>query len=256
MIKWIVAAAIDTYEAIFERRGASYDEAMTTAPHARAEEFRRVVAWMDPQPGHVVCDVPSGPGDLRRYVDRSVTLVHVEPSMAFARRCRARATVSIAVGTLETLPLRARSVDRVVSLAALHHVADKRAFVMEAARILKPTGMLCVADVCSGSPVAAFLNDFVDAHNSMGHRGAFIDEALDREIADTGCTVDRAARETFPWRFASRAAMATFAQRLFGLDRATPAETLAGIDRHLGTYTEAGAHCLNWELRFVRAVKR
>jgi SAM-dependent methyltransferase len=251
-----VTPAIDAYGEIFEQRGHLYDRAMTASPHARDEEFTRVVAWADLRDGQVVCDVPSGPGDLGRYVDAAVTLIHVEASVAFARRCRARGSGSVLLGALESIPLAARSVDRVISLAALHHVADKRGVFREACRILKPGGVLCVADACSDSPVAEFLNGFVDAHSSLGHRGVFIGEATAGEIEESGLAVERSARVRFPWRFASRDEMAAFVQPLFGLDRATPALALAGIERHLGTRMEAEQCCLEWELRFIRAVKR
>lgn len=248
--------APDAYGDIFEQRGHLYARAMRVSPGARDEEFAHAVAWADVRDGQVVCDVPSGPGDLARYVRAAVSLIHVETSAAFARMCRTRTGGRVVLGALAALPLAARAVDRVISLAALHHVADKRAFFREARRILKPRGVLCVADACAQSPVAEFLNGFVDAHNSMGHRGIFIGPGTTRDLEESGFDVERSSRVRFPWRFGSREEMVAFVEILFGLDRTTPEQTLAGIERHLGARVAAGRCCLDWELRFIRAVKR
>ncbi|MGH7896860.1 MAG: class I SAM-dependent methyltransferase [Candidatus Binatia bacterium] len=252
------AAPVEGYAEIFAKRGAAYHEAMSAFPHARDHEFLEAIAWADLRDGQVVCDAPSGPGDLARYVTARVSLVHVEPSADFARRCRARGARDVLSSSLEELPLGRGSVDRVISLAALHHVLDKPAFFREAQRVLKREGegVLCIADACRGSVVAEFLNGFVHAHNSMGHRGVFIDPATADDLEEAGFVVERAAVVACPWRFRSRDEMAWFAKRLFGLDRATPAQTLAGIERHLGCRTQAGEHHLDWELLFIRAVNR
>jgi SAM-dependent methyltransferase len=159
-------------------------------------------------------------------------------------------------GTFEHLPLRSRSCDRVLSLAALHHVVDLSPFCEEAWRVLAPGGVLCIADAASDSPVAEFLNVFVHRHNSMGHVGRFLDGSVAATLADVGFHVERAAIVPYTWRFASPDAMVAFTQLLFGLDRATPEEVRAGIAHHLGYCVEDGCCHLRWELLFLRAVKR
>ena len=47
---------------------------------------------------------------------------------------------------LEALPLRPRSFDAVVAAASLHYAVDVRAVLTEAARVLRPGGVLIVAD--------------------------------------------------------------------------------------------------------------
>jgi len=252
-----VQAAGLEYGEIFERRGRLYDDAMSAFPDARREELEQAVAWADVRAGHIVADLPSGPGYLGPYLPANARVVHVETSRFFAARCRAkRGDAAVVLGTFEALPLRRESVDRVISLAALHHVADVAAFLVEAYRVLRPGGALCIADACRGSAVAEFLNGFVDAHNSMGHRGTFLAPPSIADVETVGFRVEQSAMVSCPWWFASTRDMTTFVRRIFGLDRATPDETLEGIRRHLGYATGADGCRMSWELLFVRARRR
>jgi SAM-dependent methyltransferase len=61
------------------------------------------------------------------------------------------ARVARVAGDLEALPLRAGSFDAVIAAAALHYALDVPAALAEAARVLRPGGLLVVAD----SPVYA-----------------------------------------------------------------------------------------------------
>ena len=54
--------------------------------------------------------------------------------------------VARVAGDLEALPLRAHSFDAVVAAASLHYAVDVRAVLAEAARVLRPGGVLIVAD--------------------------------------------------------------------------------------------------------------
>jgi SAM-dependent methyltransferase len=249
-----VPNGFEEYGDIFEQRGHRYHAAMCACPHARDAELEAAVAWSDLRAGQVLCDVPSGAGYLRRFVDARVTVVHVETSAVFARLGRAQAA-PVALGTMYHLPLRTAGADRVLSLAALHHVADKRRFYREAFRILRPGGALCIGDAGAGSPVACFLNGFVHAHNSMGHEGRFIGPEIAADLEAAGFRIDRAADVAVPWRFRSPEEMVEFVQALFGLDRATPAQILQGVSDQLGwDRTDDGCQ-LRWALRFVRATR-
>lgn len=244
----------EEYGDIFEQRGHRYHAAMCACPQARDAELETAVAWSALRTGQVLCDVPSGTGYLRRFVDARVTVVHVETSPVFARLGRAQGA-PVALGTMYDLPLRTAGADRVLSLAALHHVADKGRFYREAFRILRPGGGLCIGDAGADSAVAGFLNGFVHAHNSMGHEGRFIGPEIAADLEAAGFRVDRAADVAVPWRFRSPDEMVAFVQALFGLDRATPAQILRGVSEQLGwDRTDDGCQ-LRWALRFVRATR-
>ena len=241
-----------SYEEIFAQRGHLYHQAMSRYPHAREEEFRQVIAFADLQRDAVACDVPAGAGYLRRFAPHG-TIVHVETSTVFAELCR-DAGREVVLGDTAAIPLRGGSMDCVISIAALHHLADKASFYREAHRILHRGGTLCIADVRRHSPVASFLEEFVHAHSSTGHRGAYLDEQVGRELSQLDFTVTHAAPVSYHWRFDSRDDLITFFRLLFGIDRAAPAEVQEGL-RPLAHEMSAGRWIVNWELLFVKAIK-
>lgn len=244
---------LESYEEIFAQRGQLYHQAMTRYPRAREEEFRQIITFANLHRDAVVCDIPAGAGYLG-WFEPPGTIVHVETSAVFAGLCR-NAGREVVLGHTAAIPLRSHSMDRVVSIAALHHVADKAGFYREAHRVLRGGGALCIADVRRHSPVASFLEEFVHAHSSRGHRGTYLDEHAAGELSQLGFTVTHAAPVSYHWRFDSRDDLVTFFQLLFGIDRAGPAEVQQGL-LPLGCEMSASQWTVNWELLFVKAIKR
>jgi len=74
------------------------------------------------------------------------------------------------VGDIEALPLRAGSFDAVVAAATVHYAVDLSAALAEAARVLRPGGLLIIAD----SPVYADAVARDDAwQRTLAHYAAF-----------------------------------------------------------------------------------
>jgi SAM-dependent methyltransferase len=244
-----------TYREIFAARGDRYHRAMTLHPHARREEFRLVSQLAQVEPGQIVCDLPSGGGYLDAFFPSAVKVLHVETSEVFAQLCRLNGRSNIFLSALDCLPFQRNSVDRIVSLAALHHVADKPSLFRESYRLLRPGGTLCIADVWAGSSVADFLDGFVNDYNSMGHKGAYIDAGTAVQLQEAGFTIGRHFMATFPWRFESIAAMTGFVQLLFGVDRATEPEIVHFVGKYLGFWPGQNRSDITWELCLMQAVK-
>lgn len=116
------------YGNIFQQRGHLYHQAMTLYPQARAEEFHHIVRMADIKDGDSVCDIPSGGGYLRGFVPRTASFLHIETSEVFAGLCRSNSASNVSLTTLDNLPIETVSVDKVISLAALHHVDEKERF--------------------------------------------------------------------------------------------------------------------------------
>src|SRR6185503_7828701 len=79
------------------------------------------------------------------------TVVGVDASeemLAAARsRVAGRANVDLRAGTLEALPIEARSLDAATMMLVLHHVPSPAAALAEAARVLRPGASLLVVDM-------------------------------------------------------------------------------------------------------------
>jgi SAM-dependent methyltransferase len=244
-----------TYREIFAVRGDRYHRAMTLYPDARREEFRLVAQLAQVEHGQIVCDLPSGGGYLNDFLPSTAKVLHAETSEVFATLCRLNGRSNILLSALDRLPFQRSSVDRVISLAALHHVADKPSLFRESYRILRRGGMLCIADVWAGSSVADFLDGFVNDYNSMGHKGAYIDGGTATQLQEAGFTIARHSMATFPWKFEAIAAMTRFVQLLFGVDWATEPEIVHFVDKHLGFWPGPNRSSVTWELCLIQAVK-
>jgi cyclopropane fatty-acyl-phospholipid synthase-like methyltransferase len=243
------------YRAIFKKRGHLYHQAMTLYPSARAEEFLHIVRMADMKDGDIVCDIPSGGGYLRHFVDRTMTLCHIETSEVFADLCRANGAVHVLLSSLENIPVESGEVDKIISLAALHHVDEKNRFFSEAYRMLRKGGTLTIADVQAGSAVSEFLDGFVNEHNTMGHKGIYIHAQTTDEIEQTGFKILESSPIKFHWNFDSSQTMGRFCRLLFGIDQADLTQVVEGIKKYVGYAVKNNVCCMNWELLFIKARK-
>lgn len=246
----------DNYRDIFNQRGAAYHQAMLDYPLARRREFGHIIDLAGIKSGDVVCDAPSGGGYLSHFIDVPVTLIRVDSSTEFAQHCTPTAAARTLQCELDNIPLAPGYVDKIVSLAGLHHIEDLKPFYSEAHRILNDQGVFCLADVRKASGVAGFLNEFVHEHSSLGHQGVFLDESTHDDLESVGFNVIYSAPIRYHWEFTDSAAMTRCCKLMFGIDRASDTVILQSIDRYLG-YRQGEDYCeMNWELQFIKAVKR
>ncbi|MFL6144407.1 MAG: methyltransferase domain-containing protein [Labedaea sp.] len=128
--------------------------AQVAASSAGRDYKQQVLAALDLRPGQTVLDVGCGPGtDLIDMADAvtgsgAVVGVDIEPSMvAEARRRLAhRPWVEVRVGDAHALPIADQSVDRARADRMIQHVADPAGVFAELRRVLRPSGMACVAE--------------------------------------------------------------------------------------------------------------
>jgi ubiquinone/menaquinone biosynthesis C-methylase UbiE len=116
----------------------------------------QVVAAFGLRPGHVVADVGAGPGyfalRLARQVGRRgrVFAVDVEPALLAVLRERVAAGKHERITPVLGLPgdplLPEASCDRVLSVNAYHHYADRPAALRRMARLLRRGGRLALVD--------------------------------------------------------------------------------------------------------------
>lgn len=106
---------------------------------------RLCAAWRDDLAGaRTVLDVGAGPGTVARALRAAfpaATVVEIEPSPDFpGDRDRVRAEA-------EALPLRTGSVDAVVSVSAIRHVADRARALAEMRRVVRPNGVALIVEL-------------------------------------------------------------------------------------------------------------
>ena len=244
---------VDNYAEIFDQRGYSYDRAMRTRPDARREEFAQVISRACLRAGQTIADVPAGGGYLRDFLPSFCTVLEHEPSRGFAGHGRARSTDG--QPSLLPLPWPKASIDVVISLAGVHHIADKLPLFNAIFEVVKPGGRFVLSDVAADSAVAAFLDGFVGAHNSTGHDGIFLHpDTLPEELGSVGWRVLSCEPVDFCWRFPSRESMGRFCRDLFDLQGVSVPAVVDAIHTTLGFHeAPAGEIAMNWSLLTVTA---
>lgn len=244
----------DNYEAIFARRADSYQRAMAEFPHARDAEFALVVDPLDPGPA-TVFDMPAGAGYLRAYLPADKRYVAVEPVGYFFDRCPTDPDAGRIQSPVEAVDARDGSADAIVSLAGLHHAPDLLAIFRECYRLLRPGGMLVVADVAEGSPPDRFLNIYVHENNPTGHEGRFLDDATAPLLREAGFGIVGDALVPVPWRFAGAADAGSYCASLFGIEGRDPVEVADAMTKIVGTAADAGGFRVDWSLRRIICCK-
>ena len=241
----------DTYDEIFEVRAGSYQAAMERMPHARDAEFAAVLAPLDLRPGVALYDMPSGGGYLHRHLPAGVRYTAIEPSAVFAANCPTGPDHRVVATAIEAVPLPAGGGDAIVSLAGLHHCPDLPAVFREMRRLVRPGGIVAIADVAVGTPPARFLNGFVDVHNPIGHHGVFFDEAIAGLLAEAGLAPVSDELVAIAWRFADRLEAGAYCAALFGLAGVTSGTVADAIEAVVGLDTGAGSCEMRWPLRRI-----
>lgn len=242
------------YSDIFRLRGAAHDAAMTGWPQALEEEIGYLVDLLDLAAGERVLDLGAAGGYLAPAVTaRNAAYTCVDSSEVLNGFARQRG-LDAHLSPLQTLPFEAQHFDALVAQAALHHETEWETIFREARRVAKPGARLVVGEVAEGSPVAGFLDIFVDRHNPLGHSGRFANGTFVDAIREAGWTVSADFQREYFWRCASRSELLAFLSGLFYMPELDEATLIDGIREHLGGLREAtDGVCMPWGMRVVVA---
>jgi SAM-dependent methyltransferase len=126
---------------------------------------------------------------------------------------------SIKKFTFDKIPIHSNSINKIICLATLHHlnIDERRSLYKELYRILIVGGRILIADVIDKSSQAKWLNEFVNAYNSNGHKGMFFTKDDSTLIKGNGFSVDTSIHE-YNWNFKNNKELLHFFKLLFGLD--------------------------------------
>jgi SAM-dependent methyltransferase len=245
------------YKEIFTARGTHYNRAMRRCPAARETERQLLIDLLDLRRGDVVCDLPAGGGYVGEGIEArglGAAVVCVEPAATFAQGIAPH--FRRVVSALDRIALADASVDRVASLAGLHHLDSKAAFFGEAHRILRPGGRFAVADVREGSDVAGFLNGSVNRLSVTGHAGEFLARGELAALLTTAGFRDIEEREhRYSWAFPDFDVLIVYFRELFGLVGASDHEVRAAVTRDLDVRDSTDAVRVSWSLAYAAGSK-
>jgi SAM-dependent methyltransferase len=160
-------------ETLAQQRFGRFAQAyVTSVPHAQGEDLDRLLELAQPQADWAMLVAAEA-----HLTDKGVTNVAFRPAAA------------------EALPFDDASFDLVTCRIAPHHFEDAAAFVHEAARVLKPGGMLLVQDHLM--PEDATAARYIEAFEKLrdpSHNRAFTETEWRAMFADAGMTVTHTER--------------------------------------------------------------
>lgn len=243
----------DSYQEIFQERGRSYNAANQLCPEARETERALLIDYLQLEPDHLLCDAACGGGYLADAASQVLgvqRIICVDPSAVLISALDPRYPRLVA--HIDQIPLRADSVDRVACLTGLHHLPDVDGFFAQAARILRPGGLLAAADVLLDTAPARFLNGPCDRYSATGHDGRFLAPGeLESRMQQAGFIDIVERQEIYSWRFPDRATLVSFCTQLFGLVNALPAQVDAAIEEYLHPRACATGIEFPWTLAYA-----
>jgi len=235
-------------------RVAPFNAANQRCPQARETERRLLIDRLDLHPEMVILDTGAGGGYLVNgfppFALKTGTIICTDTAEHFIRSIPTP-FLGLVCG-MDAIALADQTVDRVSNLAGLHHVEHKADFFAEAYRVLKPYGLVAVADVKRNTKPAAWLNGPVDRMTDIGHNGMFVEEGDFSNLLQTaGFTDVREQHEIYMWPFADWSELILFVRDLFRLSRASLYEIEIALPQFLTVSKEGSSVTLEWELTYA-----
>ena len=244
------------YDNVFSVRAKSYADAIRLYPKALENEYKNAANIIScdlkiHNKKAIIINIPSAVDRIEEFLPTGSLYVPLEINNEFIKEDIGNKTKKC---SLYSIPFCDESVDRVLSLASLHHSNhnERKQFYEETMRILKSDGKLIIGDVYKGSTQDKWLNVFVNEYNSLGHNGKFFNEEDNNLLKQCGFIVETKIIE-YDWEFESKNSMIDFCSKLFYLDKADNQDTEKGILQYFPNAFEK--HKIPWKLIYLIAKK-
>ena len=194
----------------FDSLAGSYDRRW---PRYIASTTRETLTRIDLTGARAVLDVGCGTGVLLESIGRELPAarlvgVDLSPGMLAVARRALGSRASLAVGDSARLPFRSRSFDLVLSLSSLHHWRDPEDALIEAHRVLRPSGRMAITDWC-GDFLIDRLRGWVRRWLEPGHLRVYRSLDLEAMLARAGFRDIRVERWRLGWRWGLMTTVAT-----------------------------------------------
>jgi ubiquinone/menaquinone biosynthesis C-methylase UbiE len=126
----------------------AYMDTAARAAIAAGDYKQRLLTAMDIRPGHVVVDIGCGPGiDLRSLLAARAQVIGVDRDPAMIAEARRRVPgADVRQGDAHALPVADGSADRARTDRVLQHLAQPDAVLAEIFRVLRPGGVVGLAE--------------------------------------------------------------------------------------------------------------
>ena len=231
------------YGDIFEKRGYLYHRAMSKFPHARKLEFDNIFDGCELRSSEDILDVPSLGGYLDSYKTKDINITYADFAPTDGVINLESPYSDWSVGTF----------DRIISLAATHHITDIEKFIFNIDKHLRPGGIVTIADVEPNSGVSKFLDGYVDKHTITGsHKGFYRDFSK----VETPWKIISHSKKQCDWKFYGELTdIAEFCYDLFGLMDCQFSSLIDALDEHIGIESINDIHILKWNLIYTHYVK-
>jgi SAM-dependent methyltransferase len=157
-----------------------------TPGHDRAHENINLPVLLDllPPPGRRTLDLACGEGRISRLLrSRGHRVAGIDASPTMVRLAAGQGS-RVLVGDATRLPLADAAVDLVVAYMCLHDIDDMPRAVAEAARVLEPSGRLCLAIPHPVNSAGAFTEREPGAPFVIS--GSYLDPAPLRMVVERG----------------------------------------------------------------------
>lgn len=228
---------LETVRDEFERQAETFDRWAVKTDENSGTRF--AAALGDAAKGAVL-DVACGPGvvtaALAPHAETVTAFDATEAMLGKARaRCEAAGLTNVAfeTGDVHELPFAAARFDGVVSRLAVHHFADAGRSFREMARVLKPGGVLVIADVTvSDDQADADLQNAIEILRDPSHVAMLPEARLVRHFEEAGLEAVTTESWVKQREFDEWMGIVNDASRLWPLKTLVAALTAAG--RHAG----------------------